>query len=257
MSACWGLQMPPTAKAVLMSLADNANDHGYCWPSLTTISARTCYSRSTVIEAIHWLEAAGLVRADRSNRMKTTYVVSPRNYSAPPAKQSGSRTSPGAELVREPDELVREPDTNRQEPSLPKSKKARESANGSRLSADWTLTAELRTWARDYDGLLDLDAEAEQFRDHWLSKTGADARKADWAAAWRTWVRNAVRFQRRSPNTGPPAPRSTASHGAPSKTRTAVENLLRKAHECEMAGSGDSQGRGHAGYLEHGADPGD
>ncbi|MGH8431263.1 MAG: hypothetical protein ACREUF_12750, partial [Solimonas sp.] len=30
---------------------------------------------------------------------------------------------------------------------------------------------------------------AEVFRDHWHAKGGADARKVDWEATWRNWVR--------------------------------------------------------------------
>lgn len=123
MALCWPLQMPPTPKSVLISLADNANDHGYCWPSLTKIAERTCFGRTAVIEAVKWLEAHGALRADRSDRYKTTYVVTPQDYRQP--NQSASRTSsPDDGLVREadnevrqPDNEVRQPDTNRQEPS--------------------------------------------------------------------------------------------------------------------------------------------
>lgn len=38
MGLCWPLQMPPTAKGVLMSLADQSNDQGSCWPSLQWIA---------------------------------------------------------------------------------------------------------------------------------------------------------------------------------------------------------------------------
>ncbi len=134
MSACWKLQMPPTAKAVLISLADNANDHGECWPSLTTIAERTCFGRTAVIEAIKWLESVGLVKADRSDRYRTFYVLTPANFD--PEKlvrqndQSGKRTSSSdGELVRqadnevrETDDEVRQADTNRQEPSRTVSK---------------------------------------------------------------------------------------------------------------------------------------
>lgn len=42
MSACWPLQgMTATKKAVLISLADNANDDGVCWPSISTIGVRS------------------------------------------------------------------------------------------------------------------------------------------------------------------------------------------------------------------------
>lgn len=75
MGKCWPLQMPPTPKAVLMSLADNANDQGECFPSITTICTRTCFGRTAVIEAIQWLEQNGLVVADRSNGRHTTYTI--------------------------------------------------------------------------------------------------------------------------------------------------------------------------------------
>lgn len=129
MSACWPLQMPPTPKAVLISLADNANDAGHCWPSLTAIAKRTCFGRTAVIDAIKWLEANGAIRADRSDRYRTTYVVTPDAYMARKLvrepNQSGSRTSSdGGALVRladnevrQPDNEVREADTNHQEPS--------------------------------------------------------------------------------------------------------------------------------------------
>ena len=77
MAACWPLQMPPTPKAVLVSLADNANDAGLCWPSIPTISERTCFSERAVQNAIRWLEEQGYVVADRTNGRHTRYTVNP------------------------------------------------------------------------------------------------------------------------------------------------------------------------------------
>lgn len=49
MSACWPLQgMSPSQKAVLVSLADQANDDGVCWPSVESIGRRTCLSERAV-----------------------------------------------------------------------------------------------------------------------------------------------------------------------------------------------------------------
>jgi len=84
MSACWPLRMPPSPKAVLISLADNANDHGECWPSIPTICERTCLSERTVHAAIKWLEQAKIVTADRSNGRHTRYVLKPENFREPP-----------------------------------------------------------------------------------------------------------------------------------------------------------------------------
>lgn len=80
MASCWGLQMSPAQKSVLISLADNANDEGYCWPSLEKISERTCLSRRAVINAIAWLESVGLLRAIRDNGRHTRYVVTPDSF---------------------------------------------------------------------------------------------------------------------------------------------------------------------------------
>lgn len=155
MSACWPLQLPPTPKAVLISLADNANDHGLCWPSISTICMRTCFGKTAVIEAIKWLEEHGLLQADRSNGRHTKYWIKPNGMTPElfdaGGNPSGRRTGTGNVPVRqanqsgkrtgtsgEPDPSasrtapVREADTNRQEPSLTNE---RDSARGKTTSA--------------------------------------------------------------------------------------------------------------------------
>ena len=75
MAICWPLQMSPTEKSVLISLADNANDSGFCWPSIAYMCERTCLSKATVIRAIAGLERLGLLYANRSNGRHTTYTL--------------------------------------------------------------------------------------------------------------------------------------------------------------------------------------
>lgn len=142
MTACWPLQIPPTPKAVLISLADNANDEGVCWPSIARICERTCFGKTAVIDAIQWLEQHGLLIADRSNGRHTSYQVVPngrapdlfasrtgsaggqvqRGRSPKPDRQAdrfASRTGSAAGPDRSASRTtpVREADTNRQEPS--------------------------------------------------------------------------------------------------------------------------------------------
>lgn len=84
MSACWPLQgMSLAQKAVLISLADNANDQGVCWPSIATIAKRICASERAVQNAIKWLETAGIVLANRNNGRHTSYTITPAGYSPP------------------------------------------------------------------------------------------------------------------------------------------------------------------------------
>lgn len=68
----WRMQLPPVPKFVLISLADQANDQGVCWPSVQTLSDRTCYSDRAVQKALRWLTDQGLldveIGACRANR---------------------------------------------------------------------------------------------------------------------------------------------------------------------------------------------
>lgn len=118
--------MPPPAKAVLISLADMANDEGYCWPSIERLCERTCFGRTAVIDAIYWLETHAVLKAHRTNGRKTTYTVTPESFSEeesvvvvkrasraavrPPMEavdksenQSARRTGPPVEPVRQTD----------------------------------------------------------------------------------------------------------------------------------------------------------
>lgn len=87
-------------------------------------------------------------------------------------------------------------------------------ANGTRLSKDWKITDEQLDWAmgaevdpatdeilREAMTRSEVMHEANKFRDFWHGKTGKDARKKDWDATFRNWIRNAC-SRRRSPNAG-------------------------------------------------------
>ncbi|KRB85104.1 hypothetical protein ASE07_21300 [Noviherbaspirillum sp. Root189] len=86
--------MPPTAKSVLISLADNANDHGVCWPSIPTIAKRTCFSERAVQNAIQWLERNLLLIAHRTNGRHTSYTLTPERYAPETAADALIQQSP-------------------------------------------------------------------------------------------------------------------------------------------------------------------
>ena len=84
MSACWPLQdMSGPQKAVLISLADNANDEGFCWPSVARISERTCLAERTVQAAIKWLTLAGILSVRERMGRSTMYTLTPAAYAPP------------------------------------------------------------------------------------------------------------------------------------------------------------------------------
>lgn len=99
MSACWELQgMSPAQKAVLVSLADQANDSGVCWPGIKTIERRTCLSERAVQDALRWLQATGALWRDYKQNSSSVYTVTPQNFdpSKAPEKRSRKRGADGA-----------------------------------------------------------------------------------------------------------------------------------------------------------------
>lgn len=226
MSACWPLQMPPTQKAVLISLADNANDEGYCWPSIETICKRTCFGRTAVIEAVKWLEAHEFLTANRENGRKTTYTITAKNQSASrtglpksgadenEVNQSAKRTGPTSEPVRETNGTspadgpvpVRQADTNRHitinEPSEKKPASAKRKpgtpvrfetflkdckANGEKPISDYKPVLDYAVQAGLPDEFLNL-CWAEFKQRHSGSGSRAAKRQKDWRSTFRNCV---------------------------------------------------------------------
>lgn len=78
MSACWPLQgLTPAQKAVLISLADNANDEGVCWPSVAKIAERTCLSERAVQQAIKVLNECRALSIEARQGRSTMFTVTP------------------------------------------------------------------------------------------------------------------------------------------------------------------------------------
>lgn len=65
---------------------------------------------------------------------------------------------------------------------------------GARLKADWKPSADNVAYAISQGFSAEqVDRVADDFRDFWTAKSGADASKLDWSATWRRWVRNTDR----------------------------------------------------------------
>jgi len=89
-------------------------------------------------------------------------------------------------------------------------------SRGARLTADWGLSADLLAWtigALREHGMDIPTAEAwkdrilPKFRDYWTGKAGAAARKTDWDATWRNWLRRELET----------IPRMNGNHNGPTE----------------------------------------
>lgn len=75
-----------TKKLIMLSLSDNANDEGFCYPSISTIVKKTSLSNKTVIKHIKELEEKKYLLSKKRNsksnangggRLSTIYIVFP------------------------------------------------------------------------------------------------------------------------------------------------------------------------------------
>lgn len=62
---------------------------------------------------------------------------------------------------------------------------------GTRIPDGWQPSPALLAWAASNAPHVNAVNETETFRDYWTARAGAAARKADWAATWRVWMRRA------------------------------------------------------------------
>tara|TARA_R100000951_G_scaffold113678_1_gene116184 strand:- start:3620 stop:4321 length:702 start_codon:yes stop_codon:yes gene_type:complete len=187
----------PLRKLVLIKLADNANDKGECWPSYQHIADQCEVARSTVRKHIKDLEHSGLLRIENrkgpkgntSNLYHLTLHPVPSEITPVPSNSTGgvpsdsTRTYHSSEPINEPKEAT--------------SKKP--VARACQIPTDWKPNQKhLETCLNNN---LDANDVTEHFRDHHLAKGST---MKDWDAAFRTWLRNAAKFNKPSQRTSQP-----------------------------------------------------
>lgn len=119
-----------TAKLVLLKLADNANDQGLCWPSISTVAEHCGLSGQGVRNQIRRLEVAGLIKTERSaGRKSNRYHLFPTLNAVCCKPPTPLRVQPPTPLRDTPHRVGGKPPTplpstphavepNRKEPSL-------------------------------------------------------------------------------------------------------------------------------------------
>lgn len=204
--ACWPLQMPATAKSVLIAIADFADEVGHCWPSITKLCEHTCICRRSVISAIGWLESAKAITADRSNGRHTSYRVTPETFFAPVKQMHRciKRTGASNGKTSAPDALdpcitrtgpVHQMHSNHQEPPVRAKAKAKEGACAppsrpegvdAQVWADWLQLRRAKKAPVTETVLRNAQSEASKaghtlskFLELWCAR-GSQGLQADW-----------------------------------------------------------------------------
>jgi Helix-turn-helix domain len=197
----------PTAKLVLIGLADHAHDDGTAaWPSHATLAVYAEVSERTVIRKLQYLESVGLikpgdqtlladVRADRRPRIWDLNMT-PRGVRTSPRDTSDGVTERhpvkvhGVTSVQPRGDIAVSPEPKEEPKEITTSLRS-VVTRATRLESDWIPDAELIAEMRAECPTIDLQAEHRKFVDFWCSKSGKDATKLDWRRTWRNWIRNA------------------------------------------------------------------
>lgn len=99
MSQVWDLQFESLGqKMVLLALADNANEQGVCWPSVSTICRKCQCTDRTVQTHLNRLEELKVVKIIERSGHSSLYTITlptpekaapPKNFHPTPEKSSG------------------------------------------------------------------------------------------------------------------------------------------------------------------------
>ncbi len=104
MDLCWRITgISGTEKSVLVSLADQADETGLCWPSVATTAERTCFSDRAVQKAIHSLAEKGYLTVQVSPGGKSNkYTINPEPRSPLTVASTPANGEPNSPLNGEP-----------------------------------------------------------------------------------------------------------------------------------------------------------
>lgn len=77
LSPAWEANLPCPSKLVLISLADQANDDGVCWPSIATLTRRTGLDERSIFRHLATLEKLGHLHREQRPGRSNVYHVHP------------------------------------------------------------------------------------------------------------------------------------------------------------------------------------
>jgi hypothetical protein len=199
----------PTTRHVLLTLSCYFKDgQESVFPSTKTLALDTGLSERAVITHLHAAAFAGWIQIGKKGVSGQGWAKHSYSFAIPegfvPVKRTEPDSAPsdGKALNVETEGTERpskgtEPNDikalNEVQSKVPievtKEVTKEERRRASRLPSDWQPSAEDLAYCRTKRPDLVVADVAEDFRDHWISAPDDRAKKTDWAATWRTWVR--------------------------------------------------------------------
>ena len=181
------------ARLVLLAIADHQGEIG-AWPSMKTIAKMVNASERSVQRDIQTLQELGELSVEIQNApMRQQYKSNLYWVTLPGVTELASGVT---ELTAGVTELasgvtavgVRTITKPLLQPLL----------NSYRLPEDWQPRENDIQIMDEHFPEIDLKLETHAFRDYWAGISGARAKKSDWDATWRNWIRNNHKRQSQS-----------------------------------------------------------
>jgi hypothetical protein len=251
-SLVWKSTVPAPERFTLLALADLADATGECWPAIKYLAGMCCTGESTVRRHIQSLEKLGVLTVRQRFNNSSWYTISlsqltemQRPDLTNPGSRSdrgcqsdrGSQDETGSQIERNPP--VKVSATPSQSEHLPTNDPPRDPSGGTRkrahrLPEDWTVSEEMRAWARKHTPLVGR-VESEQFIDYWHAESGAKARKVDWVKAWQVWMRREQKSAERRPGSHLRSVQTQQQPQLPADPDAALADLIARADAAEAA----------------------
>jgi hypothetical protein len=108
----------------------------------------------------------------------------PQNPQPPPAESADG-------TVNEPKPKNSPSESSSDTPEPKPARRKRAARPATYIPDDFAVTAEMIQWALREVPTVDWRYQTKKFIDHWRQTSGSNARKSDWEAAWRNWLRRA------------------------------------------------------------------
>lgn len=206
-------------RLVLLFLADQGDDDGTnSFPSMRRIAEKCRINVDTVSRVLARLETVGEILVERPATQGRGYfnrytlvlgrpieqVEAVREKArdlrpfrgtskkAGKAAESSGTRGPGPRLPIDPQTDIRESSQGDVSPPATTTPRA------CRIPDPFYVDETMRAWSADELPGFDWKAETRKFVDYWRAAAGANARKMDWPATWRNWMRRAADDQARA-----------------------------------------------------------
>lgn len=104
--------------------------------------------------------------------------------------EAGAKPSSGENVATFNTETETETETTPSDEGVPRKR-------SSRIPKNFTITDDMRAWAKAEVPLVNVDAKLSEFVDYWVGVPGQKGVKADWVSTWRNSMRKQQQFAER------------------------------------------------------------